>query len=230
MVFRPKLGLAFLLHACVLGGGIFGPAACPGNTWVAMGRKRAACATDARRRLQRRRVAESRRQSVVPVRRSQHPGRRKLPLRQLTGDLRAAVNELAGQSGLRLMQALIAEEVEPRAGWRYAHQAGREVHRPPPHPAATQNPIIAPAPCLQLLHSHRLGRPHGCRPRPSPPQRRTGDGGPGQSAAPPTIQAACGLAPVRRRSLWAAELFRLRADPGRAQRRPGFRCRPAPVL
>ena len=34
-----------------------------------------------------------------------------LPLRQLTGDLRAAVNELAGQSGLRLMQALIAEEV-----------------------------------------------------------------------------------------------------------------------
>ncbi len=54
-----------------------------------------------------------------------------LPLRQLTGDLRAAVNELAGQSGLRLMQALIAEEVEQRAGRRYEHQAGREVHRPP---------------------------------------------------------------------------------------------------
>ena len=51
MVFRPKFGLAFLLHACVLGGGIFGPAVCPGNTWAAMGRKRAACATDARRRL-----------------------------------------------------------------------------------------------------------------------------------------------------------------------------------
>ncbi len=54
-----------------------------------------------------------------------------LPPRQLTGDLRAAVNELAGQSGLRLMQALIAEEVEQRAGRRYEHQAVREVHRPP---------------------------------------------------------------------------------------------------
>ena len=229
MVFRPKLGLAFLLHTCVLGGGIFGPAVCPGNTWVAMGRKRAACATDARRRLPLRRRAESRRQSVVPVRRSQRPGRRKLPLRQLTGDLRAAVHELAGQSGAP-WRPLIAEEVEPSAVWRYAHQAGREVHRPPPHPTATPNFIIAPALRLQLLHSHRLGRPHGCRPRPKSTQRRTGDGGPGQGAAPPTIQAACGLAPVRRRSPWVVELFRLRADPGRAQRRPGFRWPPAPVL
>ena len=54
-----------------------------------------------------------------------------LPLGELAGDLRAAVNELAGQSGLRLMQALIAEEVEQRAGRRYEHQAVREVHRPP---------------------------------------------------------------------------------------------------
>ncbi len=194
MVFRPKFGLAFLLHACVLGGGIFGPAVCPGNTWVAMGRKRAACATDARRRLPLRRRAESRRQSVVPVRRSQRPGRRKLPLRQLTGDLRAAVHELAGQSGAP-WRPLIAEEVEPSAVWRYAHQAGREVHRPPPHPTATPNFIIAPALRLQLLHSHRLGRPHGCRPRPSPPS-----GGPAA------------------------------VDPARAQRRPGFRCPPAPFF
>ena len=103
--------------------------------------------------------------AVVPVRRSQHPGRRKLPLRQLTGDLRAAVHELAGQSGAP-WRPLIAEEVEPSAGWRYAHQAGREVHRPPPHPTATPNFIIAPALRLQLLHSHRLGRTRGCRPRP----------------------------------------------------------------
>ena len=52
-----------------------------------------------------------------------------LPLGELTGDLRAAVNELAGQSGLRLIQALIAEEVAQRAGRRYEHQAGREAHR-----------------------------------------------------------------------------------------------------
>ena len=53
-----------------------------------------------------------------------------LPLRQLTGDLRAAVNELAGQPGAP-WRPLIAEEVEQRAGRRYEHQAGREVHRPP---------------------------------------------------------------------------------------------------
>ena len=65
---------------------------------------------------------------------SSDPGPRmriELPLGELAGDLRAAVNELAGQSGLRLMQALIAEEVEQRAGRRYEHQAVREVHRPP---------------------------------------------------------------------------------------------------
>ena len=53
-----------------------------------------------------------------------------LPLRQLTGDLRAAVNELAGQPGAP-WRPLIAEEVEQRAGRRYEHQAVREVHRPP---------------------------------------------------------------------------------------------------
>ncbi len=31
-------------------------------------------------------------------------------------------------------------------------------------PAATQNPIVAPASRLQLLHSHRLGRTRECRP------------------------------------------------------------------
>ncbi len=65
---------------------------------------------------------------------------------------------------------------------------------------------------------------------PKSAQRRTGYGGSAQSAAPPTIQAACGLAQVRRRSPWATKLFRLRADRGRAQRRPGFRCPPVPAL
>ena len=96
-----------------------------------------------------------------------------------------------------------------------------------------------PQPQISLSHPHSAynffiatasAAPAGVGPAPSPPQRRTGDGGPGQGAASPTIQAACGLAPVRRRSPWVVELFHLRADPGRAQRRPGFRWPPAPVL
>ena len=51
--------------------------------------------------------------------------RLELPLRQLTGALRAAVHELAGQSGSP-WRPLIAEEVEQRAGRRYAHQVAKE--------------------------------------------------------------------------------------------------------
>jgi putative transposase len=52
-----------------------------------------------------------------------------LPVGELLGDLRAAVNDFAGQSGLRLMLSLIAEEVEQRAGRRYEHNAERGAHR-----------------------------------------------------------------------------------------------------
>jgi len=52
-----------------------------------------------------------------------------LPVGELLGDLRAAVNEFAGESGLRLMLTLIGEEVEQRAGRRYEHNSERGAHR-----------------------------------------------------------------------------------------------------
>jgi transposase-like protein len=52
-----------------------------------------------------------------------------LPVGELLGDLRAAVNDFAGESGLRLMLALIGEEVEQRAGRRYEHNPERDAHR-----------------------------------------------------------------------------------------------------
>jgi len=55
--------------------------------------------------------------------------RMNLPVGELLGDLRAAVNAFAGEAGLKLMLTLIAEEVEQRAGRRYEHREDREVHR-----------------------------------------------------------------------------------------------------
>jgi transposase-like protein len=52
-----------------------------------------------------------------------------LPIGELLGDLRAAVDDFAGEAGLKLMLTLIAEEVEQRAGRRYEHNGQRGAHR-----------------------------------------------------------------------------------------------------
>lgn len=52
-----------------------------------------------------------------------------LPIGELLGDLRAAVDDFAGEAGLKLMLTLIGEEVEQRAGRRYEHNAQRAAHR-----------------------------------------------------------------------------------------------------
>jgi putative transposase len=55
--------------------------------------------------------------------------RMRLPVLAEVEDLRAEVNRFAGEAGLRVMGALLSEEVEKRAGPRYVHGLDRPVRR-----------------------------------------------------------------------------------------------------
>ena len=52
-----------------------------------------------------------------------------LPIAELLAGVHGAVEEMAGEAGLLIMQSLIEEEVEQRAGQRYKHDPQREAMR-----------------------------------------------------------------------------------------------------
>ena len=49
-----------------------------------------------------------------------------LPIAEILAGVHGAVEEMAGEAGLLIMQSLIDEEVEQRAGQRYKHDSQRE--------------------------------------------------------------------------------------------------------
>ena len=52
-----------------------------------------------------------------------------LPIAEILAGVHGAVEEMAGEAGLLIMQSLIEEEVEQRAGQRYKHNPAREATR-----------------------------------------------------------------------------------------------------
>ncbi len=52
-----------------------------------------------------------------------------LPIAEILAGVHGAVEEMAGEAGLLIMQSLIEEEVEQRAGERYKHDTDREAMR-----------------------------------------------------------------------------------------------------
>ncbi len=52
-----------------------------------------------------------------------------LPIAEILAGVHGAVEEMAGEAGLLIMQSLIEEEVEQRAGQRYKHDPQRQAMR-----------------------------------------------------------------------------------------------------
>ena len=52
-----------------------------------------------------------------------------LPIAEILAGVHGAVEEMAGEAGLLIMQSLVEEEVEQRAGQRYKHDRQREAMR-----------------------------------------------------------------------------------------------------
>ena len=243
MVFRPNFGLVFLLHACVLDGGIFRPAVCPSSTWAALGRKRAACAADARRRHlppsasawdERSHPANS---ALFP-RCPDAAMNRSAPLSQSrpTASPGMPCNHFTitcGGCQFAVPPARVALPDQSRhAGSRTAYLPRSAHRRTRPQP---QIPLSHPRPAYSFFIATASAAPRGAGPRPKSAQRRIGYSGSGigcrlrLSTSPPKNRRGDQAIPLPPCGPDAQRRAAHRPSRGRAQRRPEFRCPPAPV-